>query len=176
MRLRRDLVIHTLPHLASVLHRLVIITRCMRPQLGGKQSKLVSDTFPSWITSTQPIGVAESRALSRLLTALTIKTVPRAHVHTVTISETQKAESLAKPFAKHAGYILITYIDALNDPLCLMSADMRRELQPGLFSLCEMLGEHNRDALVISTLDSGGKAIMKMIWREYEKQRYVGKG
>ncbi|KAL4077700.1 Urb2/Npa2 family-domain-containing protein [Scleroderma citrinum] len=176
VRLRRDLVIHTLPHLASVLHRLVAITRSIRPQLGGKQKKLVSSTFPSWISSTQPLGVAESRALSRLLTTLTIKTVPRTHVHTATASETQKAESLAKPFSKHVGYVLMAYIDALSDPLCSMSPDVRRELQPGLFSLCEMLGEHNRDALVASTLDTGGKAIMKVLWKEYEKQRYVGKG
>ena len=148
----------------------------MRPQLGGKQSKLVSGTFPSWITPTQPLGVTECRTLSRLLTALTTKTVPRTHIQSTSVSETQKAESLAKPFAKHVGHVLMAYIDAMNDPLCLMSPDLRRELQPGLFSLCEMLGEHSRDALVASTLDSGGKAVMKVLWKEYEKQRYVGKG
>ena len=59
----------------------------MRPQLGGKQSKLVSGTFTFWITPTQPLGVAESRALRRLLTALTTKTVPRTHIHTVHVSQ-----------------------------------------------------------------------------------------
>ena len=128
----------------------------MRPQLGGKQSKLVSSTFPFWITPTQPLGVAESRALSHLLTALTTKTVPRTHIQSTSANETRKAESLAKPFAKHVRYVLMAYIDAMDDPLCLMSPDVRQELQPGLFSLCEMLGEHSRDALVASTLDSGG--------------------
>ena len=42
---------------------------------------------------------------------------------------------------------------------------MRRELQPGLFSLCEMLGEHSLDALAASTLDSSGKAVMKSVWK-----------
>ncbi|KAI6146719.1 Urb2/Npa2 family-domain-containing protein [Pisolithus tinctorius] len=178
VRLRRDIVIHTLPHLAFVLHRLLLIIRRMRPQLGAKQSKLVAGTLPSWISPSQPLGIAESRALSRLLTALTVKTVPHTHTtqHTAIAAETQKAESLAKPFAKHVGHVLLAYIDSMNNPLCILTPDVRRELEPGLFSLCEMLGEYNRDALMVSALDSGGKTLMKSLWREYEKQRYVGKG
>ncbi|KAF9243805.1 Urb2/Npa2 family-domain-containing protein [Melanogaster broomeanus] len=177
VRLRRDLVIHTLPHLSLLLRQLTMLTRTTRPQLGAKQSKIVTDTFPSWISSSQPLSAHEGRALARLFTALTTKTVPRAHAHPPTSStEPQKSESLAKPFAKHAGYVLISYIDALNDPLCVMTPAMRRELEPGLFALCEMVGEHSRDAIMLSALDSGGKTIMKMLWKEYEKQRYVGKG
>ncbi|KAI6138800.1 hypothetical protein BKA82DRAFT_4231072 [Pisolithus tinctorius] len=55
----------------------------------------------------------------------------------------------------------------MNDPLYILTLDVRRELEPGLFSLCEMLGEYNRDVLM---------TLMKSLWREYEKQRYVGKG
>ncbi|KIJ21465.1 hypothetical protein PAXINDRAFT_177946 [Paxillus involutus ATCC 200175] len=174
LRLRRDLVVHTLPHLSLVLRQLMMITRSIRPQLGAKQSKIVTDTFPSWISSSQPLAADEGRALARLLTTLTTKTVPRAYTHPPT--ESQKPESLAKPFAKHAGYVLIAYIDALNDPLCVMTTEMRRELETGLFALCEMVGEHSRDAVMMSALDSGGKTIMKALWKEYEKQRYVGKG
>jgi hypothetical protein len=39
-----------------------------------------------------------------------------------------------------------------------------------------MLNEHTRDALMVSALDASGKAAMKNLWREYEKQRYTGKG
>ncbi|KAI6028998.1 Urb2/Npa2 family-domain-containing protein [Pisolithus marmoratus] len=178
VRLRRDIVVHTLPHLAFVLHRLLLIIRRMRPQLGAKQSKLVTGTLPSWVSPSQPLGVAESRTLSRLLTAFTVKTVPRTHTsqHTAIAAESHKAESLAKPFAKHVGHVLLAYIDSMNDPLCVLPPEMRRELEPGLFSLCEMLGEYNRDALMVSALDSGGKTITKSLWREYEKQRYVGRG
>jgi hypothetical protein len=91
-------------------------------------------------------------------------------------STEQKAESLSKPFAKHAAYVVTAYIDAVNDPLCVMRADVRRELEPGLFSLCEMMGAHSRDAVMVSALDAGGKSVMKALWKEYEKQRYVGKG
>ncbi|KAG6334067.1 hypothetical protein ID866_5017 [Astraeus odoratus] len=100
----------------------MMITRSMRPQLGAKQTKLVAETLPS------------------LLSTLTIKTVPRTHMHSTTNGETQKAESLAKPFSKHTRYVLTAYVDALNDPLCVMPPEIRRELEPGLFSLCEMLG------------------------------------
>ncbi|KAI6141681.1 hypothetical protein BKA82DRAFT_4201189 [Pisolithus tinctorius] len=58
----------------------------------------------------------------------------------------------------------------MNDPLCLLTPEIRRELEHGLFSLCEMLSEHNRDALMVSALDSGGMTLMKSFWREYEKQ------
>ncbi|KAI6140388.1 hypothetical protein BKA82DRAFT_4178782, partial [Pisolithus tinctorius] len=58
----------TLPHLAFVLHRLLLITRRMRLQLGAKQSKLVAGTLPPWISPSQPLGIADSRALRRVLT------------------------------------------------------------------------------------------------------------
>lgn len=109
--------------------------------------------------------------LSRLLETLNVKTIIRSH----TASEVQKAESLGKPFSKHAAYVLAAYIEALNDPLCMLSLEMRRELEPGLFTLCGLMGEHARDALVVG-LDTSGKAALKLVWKEYEKQRYVGAG
>ncbi|KAG1749705.1 Urb2/Npa2 family-domain-containing protein [Suillus paluster] len=173
VRLRRDLVIHILPHLGMVLRQLVSCTRSLRPQLAAKQSRIVTDTLPSWIAPSDPLGVPEARALARLFTSLTSKTVPRAHMQPNT---EQKAESLSKPFAKHAAYVVTAYIDAVNDPLCIMRADVRRELEPGLFSLCEIMGTHSRDAVMMSALDTGGKSVMKALWKEYEKQRYDGKG
>ena len=98
------------------------------------QSKLLSGTFPPWITPTQLLGIAESHALNRLLTALTTKTIPCTHIQSTSASEI---------IAKHVRYVLVVYIDAMNDPLYLVSPDMRRELQPGLISLCVMLGKHS---------------------------------
>ncbi|KAI6022335.1 Urb2/Npa2 family-domain-containing protein [Pisolithus microcarpus] len=140
-----------------VLHRLLPVMR---------RSKPVAGTLPSWVSPSQPLGVAESRAFSRHLTTLTIKTVPRTHTtqqHTTAAAETQKAESLVEPFAKHVAHVMLAYVGSMNDPLCTLTPEMRRELEPGLFSLCEMLGEYNRDALMVSALDSGGKTIMKSL-------------
>ncbi|OCH96588.1 hypothetical protein OBBRIDRAFT_765485 [Obba rivulosa] len=172
VRLRRDLVLLTLPQLGTVLRLLILSLRSLRPHLGKRQSKLVSDTLPRWIEPGAPLGAEESKALARLMTTLTTKTLVRTHGSS---AQEQKPESLARPFSKHAAYVLTAYIHAMNDPLCFMPAPVRRELQPGLFALCDMMGEHDRDAMMV-TLDTGGKATMKALWKEYEKQRYVGKG
>ncbi|KAG2075229.1 hypothetical protein BDR04DRAFT_1070464 [Suillus decipiens] len=173
VRLRRDLVVHVLPHLGMVLRQLVSCIRSLRPQLAAKQSRIVTDTLPSWIAPSEPLGVPEARTLARLFTSLTTKNVPRVHMQP---GAEQKAESLSKPFAKHAAYVVTAHIDAVNDPLCVVRADVRRELEPGLFSLCEMMGTHSRDAVMVSALDAGGKSVMKALWKGYEKQRYIGKG
>jgi len=173
IRHRRDLVILNLPHLVMVLRQLVLSIRHIRPQLGPKQSKLVTDTLPKWINATDPLAVEEARALARLLETLSTKSIPK--FRSANLSD-KKAESLANAFSKYAGFILNAYIDAMNDPLCTLPLELRKELQSGLFSLCDMLNEHGRDSLMVSTLDTGGKAILKSLWQEYEKQKYVGKG
>lgn len=177
VRLRRDLVVSTLPHLGIILRRLVLCLKHLQPQLGAKQRRIVADTLPRWVSPDAPLGADDARAVARLLTTLTTKTVARTHQHqAAAASETQKAESLARPFAKHAMVVLGAYVEALNDPLAFLPSDIRRELQPGLFALCEMMGEQNRDAMMVATIDAGGKTVMKTLWKEYEKQRYTGKG
>jgi hypothetical protein len=183
VRLRRDLVVHTLPHLGDVLQRLISCLRSLRPQLGAIQSGLVTDTLPEWINaSKQPLGAEEAKALARLFSMLTAKTIARLPLRghhalvTTTAVDAPKAESLVKPFSKHVAYVTLAYIEAMNDPLCVLPLDVRKELQPGLFALCGMLGEHDRDAVMVSALDAGGKATMKALWKEYEKQKYVGRG
>jgi hypothetical protein len=179
LRLRRDLVSTTLPHLGLILRRLIMSFRRLRPHLGGKQTRLVSETLPSWISPLEPVRVEDAKAVARLLTTLTTKTVVRTYgsgASTIHAETGQKAESLARPFSKHASYVLCAYVDALGDPLCMLPAEVRKALEPGLFALCEMMGEKNRDAMMVASLDAGGKSVMKGIWREYEKQKYVGKG
>jgi len=134
---------------------------------------LVTDSLPRWVNSRSPVGSEEGKALARLLEALIIKTTTRSNSST---AELQRAESLARPFSKHAAYVIKAYIDAMNDPLCILPLGLRKELRPGLYALCSMLSEHNRDAMMVSALDAGGKTIMKDLWTEYEKQKYVGKG
>ena len=161
----------TLPHLSAVLRRFILCLKHPQPHLGVKQSKIVTDTLPRWISPAAPLGSEEAKAVARLLTTLTTKTTVRTHSN----ADAQKAESLARPFSKHAAYVLAAYIEAMNDPLSYLPADVRRELQPGLFALCEVMGEQNRDALMIALVD-GGKTVLKGLWREYEKERYTGKG
>ncbi|KAF7290567.1 Urb2 domain-containing protein [Mycena indigotica] len=171
IRLRRDLVVLALPNLSFVLQQILSTLRRPRPHLGAKQASLIKDLLPEWINPETAVSLDEARSISRLLSALETKTTVRTHAEVV-----QKAESLAKAFSKHAAYVLKAYIDAMNDPLCLLPSSLRKELRPGLYALCGMINEHSRDALMASALDAGGKAILKNLWAEYEKQKYVGKG
>ena len=173
IRQRRDLVLPALPHLSMVLQRLVTMVRATRPGLGAKQARTVANTFPFWVNSKQPLGISEVKTLSRLLVSLTTKTTARL---VGSAQENQKMESLTRPFGKHASYVLVAYAQAMNDPLCVVYASIRKELYPGLFALCEMLSDHDREAMMLSALDGGGKATMKMLWTDYKKQKYVGQG
>jgi hypothetical protein len=162
-----------LPHLAFVVSKLIVSLRAVQPHLGAKQRRSVTDTLPSWISPDAPPTESEGRGLARLLTNLTAKTTVRT---TDSSTTSTKAESLAQPFSKHALYVLVAYIRAVTDPLCTLSPAIRRELEPGLFALCGMMGEHGRDAVMMSMLDAGGKQVLKSLWKEYEKQKYVGQG
>ena len=174
VRQRRDLVTHALPHLGLLLRGLLLCMRACRANLGARQTALVMNTQPRWLSAAQPLGAEEARVVARLLEGLTAKTVVR--VPTGPTTAPAKAESLAKPFAKHAAYVLKAYVDAMGTPLVVLALDVRRELLPGLFALCGMVSEHSRDALMVSALDGGGRATLKALWKEYDKQRYVGRG
>jgi len=173
IRHRRDLVLPALPHLSMVLQRLVTLIRTIRPGLGAKQARTVANNLPFWVNDKEPLGVSEVKILSRLLVSLTTKTTVRS---VGSAQENQKMESLARPFGKHASYVLIAYVQAMNDPLCVVYATTRKELYPGLFALCEMLSDHDRETMMLSALDAGGKATMKTLWNDYKKQKYVGQG
>ncbi|KAF8895057.1 Urb2/Npa2 family-domain-containing protein [Gymnopilus junonius] len=174
IRLRRDLVCQALPHAGGILRQLMFSLRACRPNLGRKQTSLVMDSLPRWINAKHPLGAEEAKALGRLFESLAMKTVVRSLGSST--AEPQKAESLAKPFSKHAAYVLQAYVESMNDPLCILSLETRKELEAGLFALCSIISEHSRDSLMISALDAGGKAVLKALWKNYEKQRYVGKG
>jgi len=173
VRHRRDLVLPALPHLSMVLQRLVTLVRTVRPGLGAKQARSVANSFPFWVNTREPLGISEAKILSRLFVSLTTKTTVRL---VGSAQEIQKMESLARPFGKHASYVLVAYAQAMNDPLCVVYATTRKELYPGLFALCEMLSDHDREAMMLSALDGGGKATMKTLWNDYKKQKYVGQG
>jgi hypothetical protein len=173
IRHRRDLVLPGLPHLSMILQRLVAMVRAIRPGLGAKQARTVANSFPFWVNVREPLGVPEAKVLSRLLVSLTTKTTVRLVGSAL---ENQKMESLARPFGKHASYVLVAYAQAMNDPLCVVLAATRKELYPGLFALCDILGDHDREAMMLSALDGGGKATMKMLWNDYKKQKYAGQG
>lgn len=177
IRHRRDLVASTAPHLSAIVTQLIWCLRSTRPNLGGRQTRSVVETLPGWINVvSQPLGTEEARSLARLLTSLTAKTIPRTHAQPSS-SKPTKAESLATPLSKHAPFLLLAYVRLLTDLNSVVPSLMRRELEPGVGALCQMVGEKDRDAIMIGGgLDGGGKGVLKMVWAEWESGRYVGKG
>jgi len=58
-------------------HRLMGALRVVRPQLGAKQRRTVTDTLPYWVNPDHALESDESKAFARRLTSPTAKTVPR---------------------------------------------------------------------------------------------------
>ena len=153
IRLRRDLVAWTVPHLGIILRQLLSALKRPRTQLGSRQLRLVAGSLPWWISPTEPCGIEEARAVARVLTSLEAKTIPKvfssrtrdadASDPKITSNASQKAESLTQPFSKHAAYVLQAYLVGETDALCTYPLVLRRELEPGLFVLCGMMNDHS---------------------------------
>ena len=178
VRHRRDLVLHSAPHLAALLSHLIGCLRTIRPNLGGRQQRLLANSLPGWLNvATEPLGADEAKGLARLLTSLTAKTIPRVPAHLQAVATNQKADSLAGPLAKHAPFVLLAYIHLLTDLSSVVGPLVRRELEPGVGAVCEMVGERDRDAVMVGGgLDAGGKGVLKMVWNDWEAKRYAGRG
>jgi hypothetical protein len=171
MRLRQDLVLGGLPQLGALLARLCALFRRLKRTPSGMQRRQLRRDLPAWLDPVEvtPLGEHEARALSRLLSSLVAK-----NVSLKTWGGKGKAQSLAKPFSKHATYVLVAYLRGLTSPNAVVPPEVRAELEVGMLTLCGIMGHHQRDAAMVGMLDAAGKVLMKRIWSEYEKQRYKG--
>ncbi|SNX83764.1 uncharacterized protein MEPE_02472 [Melanopsichium pennsylvanicum] len=187
MRLRQDLVLGFLPHLGSLLARLCVLFRQLRRaceggvEASGMQRRALRRDLPSWLDPVYvtPLDASHhARALSRLLSSLVVKNVSLKHrtssQSTSTETGSAKAESLARPFSKHATYILVAYLRILTVPNSVVTADVRAELEVGMMTICEVMGTRQRDAAMIGMLDAAGKVLFKRLWGVFEEQRYKG--
>ncbi|GAK65816.1 uncharacterized protein PAN0_010c4037 [Moesziomyces antarcticus] len=171
MRLRQDLVLGGLPQLGALLARLCALFRRLKRTPSGMQRRQLRRDLPAWLDPVEvtPLGEHEARALSRLLSSLVAK-----NVSLKSRGDEGKAQSLAKPFSKHATYVLVAYLRSLTAPNAVVPFEVRAELEVGMLTLCGIMGHHQRDAAMVGMLDAAGKVLMKRIWSEYEKQRYKG--
>ncbi|EPQ31123.1 uncharacterized protein PFL1_06842 [Pseudozyma flocculosa PF-1] len=162
-------------------------------QAGGAASvaatRYLRRDLPAWFdpAHTLPLRAdVEARQYSRLLTSLTLKTsslLPHHHHdrrpggdagESARRKRERKAESLSKPFSKHAVYVVVAYLNAVTNPASTLPTDVRAEVQPGLLALCGVVGKHERDAAMVGLLDSAGKTLFKNLWRKWEDERYRG--
>ncbi|GAB1523895.1 hypothetical protein RhiTH_007046 [Rhizoctonia solani] len=162
VRFRRDLLTPTLAQLEALLARLIRILRLRTshaldaPQRSAESQATLSE---------------KATELARLLVGLSTKTVVRLSGSNKPEQAT-KAESLARPFARHAPYLLVAYSESAAD----MSTAVRNALKPGLFALCVMCGIPARDMIMVTMLDTVGREVFGALWREWEAQKYTGKG
>ncbi|WWC72670.1 uncharacterized protein I206_106634 [Kwoniella pini CBS 10737] len=118
----------------------------------------------------------DAQMLSRLLVALTQIRLGRRH-------ETS-------PLAKHVPAILVAYVRAAGDMHSGFSPMVRRDLEPGLFGLCNLVTAggrayaHGREGeglgtpfgLGEGTGGEGEKELWAELWRSWSKSRYLGQG
>lgn len=157
VRFRRDLLTPTLAQLSALLARLIRGLRLRTSHtIGALQRNAESQA-------------GRATELARLLVGLSTKSVVRVSSKP---EQTAKAESLARPFARHAPYVLVAYAESAAD----MSAAVRNTLKPGLFALCTMCGVPARDMIMVTMLDTVEKEVFVSVWREWEAQKYTGKG
>lgn len=143
IRLRKELLLPILPHVAIVLSQLPALLRKPAPGLTGTQRCRVLETMPDWLAdawsidegddvalasevegdadpSQEVLGESHAREFSRLLEGITAKTTSGRSRREGAVSgghgaTANKVDSLSRPFSKHAVYVILAYIHALLD-------------------------------------------------------------
>ncbi|KDN40697.1 hypothetical protein K437DRAFT_184689 [Tilletiaria anomala UBC 951] len=161
---------------------MIHLLRAAIPRLGAAQLRTIQRSLPTWLDVEHlPLDETCARALARLLSAITARTITLAIRSRTAADSSDKVDSLAKPFARHAIHVLVAYVRALlSSPsssalsATFVPSTLQRALEPGLFALCDITNSHDRDAALVGMLDSAGKTIMKRLWSSWEAQRYKG--
>lgn len=180
-RHRPDLSLSNLPALVGVLATSIPLLQRARTTSSAAQKKAASRR-PWWLSSEpNPDPASEHAALlSRILVS----------VCGAKISSTEgEGQKLSGPLAKHAPSILVSYARAASDPWAGLSQQVRKEIEPGLFALCEVVTAGGRAdgrgregegvGAAFGLGDAHGDAEREVwadVWRAWSKKRYVGRG
>jgi hypothetical protein len=162
-------ILETLVHCFRSLHPSVAISTRKRKQ-DNKKRMLQDQTF-SLLTDHAPLNEMCARSYARLLDGLGDQGA------TNTANTTSgKSHNLAKAFSKHSPYILAEYLSVQADPISTISLPaLKSALRPGLFSLLDICGEHERDMLM-AAIDTSQKMLLKTLYADWAKtHRYTGR-
>lgn len=186
---RADLVVANLPALVGVMTAAIPLLQRSRAIDGPKKASTarVLDRFPPWIGEAEEgLGEEEARLIARLLISLS-----NARISTVVNADTyDKQQKMSRPLAKHAPAILVSYVRAACDPFAGLSSEVRRQLEPGLFALGDVMtsggridgrGREGEGIGLPFGLGEGpgGEAEKEMwaiMWRNWGRKRYTGQG
>ncbi|KAI8575003.1 hypothetical protein K450DRAFT_181472 [Umbelopsis ramanniana AG] len=132
---------------------------------------MLQDQTFSLLTDHAPLNEMCARSYARLLDSLGDQSA------TNTANTTNgKSHNLAKAFSKHSPYIIAEYLSVQADPISTISLPaLKSALRPGLFSLLDICGEHERDMLM-SAIDTSQKMLLKTLYADWAKtHRYTGR-
>ena len=205
-RHRADLVVENVPEVTGLLSGIFILFFEPRRQyMSSLKGRLrVISRWPPWLADPVPSnasndalinegarplksgGLRPSHAaqLSRLL-----NTLCDARLEPSKSTSTRPAStSISNTLVKHLPSILVSYCRAIVDPWGSLSAEVRKELEPGLGSLCERLtaggrvdarGREGEGLGLPYGLGDGGeveKEVWAGLWLQWRKHRYQGQG
>ncbi|MCO5612865.1 hypothetical protein L7F22_067136 [Adiantum nelumboides] len=176
VRLRQDLVSRLVAQLTTVLVQLVGLFRSLRVAVsatGGRaplQIRAAQRQVPTWLDlEKEPLGIEEARLFARLLATITTRSTTASALSLPKKKADNKA--LSRAFSNHAAYVLIAYVRTLvggGDSATTISSEVRTELLLGLMGLCDIVGEHQRDAAMM-LLEQGERLLFKNVWNEWRR-------
>ncbi|CAG8502590.1 2574_t:CDS:10 [Acaulospora morrowiae] len=112
-----------------------------------------------------PLSAESARLFSRLLEMISSKDIMRKQ---------HKKPLLNRPFAKHVHNLIAEYLKVQTEGF--LDSNTKESLRPGIFSLLDLCGEHERNMIMVS-LDHAKKSSFRTLWAEYNKNwKYVGRG
>jgi len=183
VRQRQDILAGMMPSLTAVLCQLIVLIRRLPAGSGASVVAAAhAGVAPAWLDfAHSALGTTEADLVSRLLLSLTAKRAAlpallkqKKTKDTDLSTSAANTTSLARPFAKHAIHVLVTYCRMLNSPFLTTDPEVRKALRPGLFALCDIVGTHERDAAMVNNLGPAEQVLFKDLWSRWEKQRYRG--
>lgn len=176
IRHRKDIVKPCLPHLTEVLsQQWHLLSHVSRAHTGMAIERQVHASMPCWLdVAVSPLGLDAAQAFRRVLSELAGKTSVIHVSKKVKPNTPNTTETLAKPMKKHAVYVLVAYARCVTMPHTTIPPNLRQELLPGLFALCDICGDFERDTALKSMLDASAQLVFKDIWRQWDGQRYKG--
>ena len=197
-RLRADLVAGCPAEVVGVLSSMFVLFLQPRRQYNssaGARARVTS-RWPPWLAEPTPpqsadedganvggLKATHAAQLSRLLTSLC-----NAKLDKPRNPSRPGSASIANSLVKHVPAILVAYCRAVGDQWGSISAEIRKELEPGLWSLCEVLtaggrvdarGREGEGLGLPFGLGEGGeveKDVWAGMWLNWGKHRYQGKG
>ena len=189
IRRRGDLVFANVADLVTVI--CAIFPLLQRPRKSFDQSKVyrarVTMRWPFWMSDADVgLGESEARLAGRLLENLSRARLPPAKTSQV-VSQKQ---TIVGALAKHVPSILLAYVRAASDPVASLSTEVRHQLEPGLFALCDLITSRGRAAgreragedtgLPFGLGEGVGREVEKEVWadmwRSWSRRRYTGQG